>query len=113
MKANRSLRKEKSAIIGVDFILAAVLILIVSAMAVAIVFPMIGSVPMRATDVTLATALGKNTTLYRPTTNASVTLTLTAGTALGLAPMMAIATIAAGIVTLLLYAFATAKGPGL
>ncbi len=112
MKGNQKFKKDEAGIIGVDFILAAVLILIVSAMAIAIVFPMIGGVPIAATDKTLQTATGYGTK-FTPTANATITLISSTGTALGLAPMMAIAAIAAGIVTLLLYAFATAGRPTL
>ena len=113
MRINQNLRKDKTAIIGVDFIIAAIIILIIAALAIAMVYPMIGGVNTRATDLSLAKALGQNTTTYRPGGNATISLLTNTGVALSLSPMMAIASIAAGIITMLLYAFATAGRPGL
>ena len=113
MKANRKFIEGDKGIVGVDFILAAILILIVTAMAIAIIFPMITGVNTKAIDNTLATALGENTSRSRHTANATKSLVLTTGTTLGLAPMMALAAIAAGIISILLYAFSYVGRQGL
>ena len=111
MKGNQKFKKNEAGIIGVDFIIAAILILIMSALAIAIVFPMISGIPIKATDAALRAATGN--TKLNITANTSMTLVSSTGTVLALAPMMAIAAIAAGIVTLLLYAFSAAGRPGL
>jgi hypothetical protein len=114
MKGNQKYKIERkdAGIIGVDFILAAILILIVSAMAIAIVFPMIGGIPITATDNALRTAMGAGAG-FTPTANASVGLVTTTGTVMGLAPMMALAAVAAGIISILLFAFGSVTRQGL
>ena len=114
MKGNRKFKIEKNeaGVIGVDFILAAILILIVSAMAIAIIFPMIAGVPIKATDDTLRTALGAASG-FKPVANVTNTLVTNTGTTLGLAPMMALAAIAAGIISILLYAFGSVSRQGI
>ena len=112
MNKQYKIERKNAAIIGVDFIVVAIVILIISALSIAIIYPMIAGVPIASTDKLLQTATGYGTK-FTPTANATVSLITNSGVALSLAPMMSIAAIAAGIITMLLFAFASAGRPGL
>lgn len=98
MKGNKKFRNlgaDENANVGM--IILGLLILIISALAVAIFFPIMGSI-----DYTTIDASFDGT----PSQNASEAVMSTAGTVFGLNPLAALVAVAAGIIAMLLGAFA-------
>ena len=80
-------------------IMMGLLILIISALAIAVVYPIIGAPNYTSIDSNFG---GVNTT---PAKNASNVVLGTTGTVMGLNPLAALVAVAAGIISLLLGAF--------
>jgi len=110
MKANRKFKEDENGfIMGIDYLIGAILVLVMSALAIAIVYPIISGVPIASIDTSLRTALGGGAAMT-PAANSTNTLLTTTGTVMGLNPMMALVYIAAGIIIVLLSAFSGAGG---
>jgi len=120
MKANRKLKEDKNGFVGMEYIIGSILVLVISAVAITIVYPMFGGIPMTAIDNQIRAnnqadlwrgtdglAVGGtwNQTYVANATSAAVTTT---GTVMDLNPMMALVFIAAGIIVVLLSAFSGA-----
>ena len=93
MKTKKFIKNEKGA---VNMIMMGLLILIISALAIAIFYPIIGSVDTTTIDANFAGT---------PSANATTVVLSTANTVMGLNPLAALVAVAAGIITLLLGAF--------
>ena len=90
----RNLRKNHAG--AINMIVMGLLILVISALAIAIVYPIMGSV-----DTTTIDANFDGT----PAANATNTVVTTTNTVMGLNPLAALVAVAAGIISLLLGAF--------
>ena len=109
MKANRKFIEDKNA--ALNMIMMGLLILIISALAIAIFYPVLSSIGNTTTlDTSLAARVGDTSGNYTPVANASATISGTANTVMGLNPLAALVAVAAGIVTLLLGAFFVGGG---
>lgn len=97
MKRN-FIRNDKGAI---NMIVMGLLILVISVLAIAIVYPILGSV-----DTTTIDANFDGT----PSANATATIISTTNTVMGLNPLAALVAVAAGIISLLLGAFLVGGG---
>jgi len=86
---------------AINMIIMGLLILIISALAVAIFYPIVDSVDTDTIDAGLDGT---------PSANATATVVSTGNTVMGLNPLAALVAVAAGIVTLLLGAFLVGGG---
>ena len=107
MKGNQTIKKNDKAALA--YIQMGIVILIMSALAVPIVFSVIGAISPKTIDTALQSALGK-TTVYTPTANATVAVLSTTGTVLALNPLAALVAVAAGMISLLVGAFVVTTG---
>jgi len=108
MKANRKFWENKNG--ALNMIIMGLLILVISALSIAIFYPVLRSVDTSTIDSSLASKLGENTTTYTPGANATGAIASTGNTVMGLNPLAALVAVAAGIVTLLLGAFLVGGG---
>ena len=99
MKANRKFVENKDA--AINMIVMGLLILVISALAIAIFYPIISSVDTTTIDADLDGT---------PSANATATVVSTGNTVMGLNPLAALVAVAAGIITLLLGAFLVGGG---
>ena len=106
----RNLKKDKHA--AIYYIQMGIVILIMSALAVPIVFSVIGAMSPKTVDSMLQTALGK-TAVFTPAANATVNVLNISGTVLSLNPLAALVAVAAGMISLLAGAFLSTGRPGL
>ena len=95
----RKLWKNQSG--AINMIIMGLLILIISALAIAIFYPIVSSVDTDTIDADLDGT---------PAANATSTVVTTGNTVMGLNPLAALVAVAAGIVTLLLGAFLVGGG---
>ena len=89
-------------------ILMGLLILIISALAIAVVYPIISAPDYAAIDANFGGSYNSTSGEWSGTTpahNASLVVLSTTGTVMGLNPLAALVAVAAGIITLLLGAF--------
>ena len=110
MKANRKFRSFKSdENAAINMIIMGLLILVISVLAVAIIYPMMAGIDYDSIDRTLGWN-GSAADNTRPSQNASNTILSTTNTVMGLNPLAALVAVAAGIISLLLGAFLVGGG---
>jgi energy-converting hydrogenase Eha subunit C len=109
MKGNQTMKLRKNDAGALAYIQMGIVILIMSALAVPIVFSVIGAISPATIDTQLQTALGKGTG-YKPAANATAAVLTTAGTVLTLNPLAALVAVAAGMISLLVGAFVVTTG---
>lgn len=109
MKGNQTMKLRKNDAGALAYIQMGIVILIMSALAVPIVFSVIGAISPATIDTQLQTALGKGTA-YKPAANATAAVLTTAGTVLTLNPLAALVAVAAGMISLLVGAFVVTTG---
>lgn len=103
MKANRKFIENREG--ALNMIIMGLLILVISALSIAIFYPIIANIDTSTYDADLAVKLGHNASHYTPGANASDSVVTSANTVMGLNPLAALVAVAAGIITLLLGAF--------
>jgi len=102
MKANRKFTENKSG--AINMIVMGLLILIISALAIAVFYPIISAVDTTTIDAGFG---GVNET---PSANATSNVISTGNTVMGLNPLAGLVAVAAGIIALLLGAFLSGAG---
>jgi hypothetical protein len=107
MKGNQKFKKNNAGALA--YIQMGIVILIMSALAIPIVFSVVGAISPKTIDSQLQTALGKSTT-YTPAANSTAAVLTTAGTVLTLNPLAALVAVAAGMISLLVGAFVVTTG---
>jgi hypothetical protein len=111
MKANQKFREfktDENAVI--QYIMSGIVILVMSVLAIAIVYPMIAGVNLSTVDQQIATQLGENTTTYKPARNATNAVLSGANIVMGINPLAALVAVAAGILLLLMGVFTPGGG---
>jgi hypothetical protein len=104
----RSLIKDNRAILA--YIQMGIVILVMSALAVPITMAVLGATSPTTLDSQLASALGKNASVYKPARNVTLSIISTSGTVLALNPLAALVAVAAGMIALLVGAFVVTTG---
>ena len=88
------------------YIQVGIVILVLSAIAIPIVGAVMASIPANTIDSQIRVAIGSTTLTYTPCANATALVVRTSGTVLGLNPLAALVAVAAGMISLLVGAFA-------
>ena len=104
---NRIFKRNKAGALA--YIQMGIVILIMSALAVPIVFSVIGATNPSTIDDALQTALGEPAG-YTPAANATAAVLTTTGTVLTLNPLAALVAVAAGMISMLVGAFVITTG---
>ena len=84
--------------------MSGIVILVMSVLAIAIVYPIIGGVSISTIDTSLQTQLSKGTG-FTPTSNATQTVLSGTNIVMGINPLAALVAVAAGILLLLMGVF--------
>jgi hypothetical protein len=110
MKANqkfRNLKADEDAVI--QYILTGIVILVMSVLAIAIVYPVIAGVNVQTIDTNLRTAMGESSD-FKPAANATASVLSGANIVMGINPLAALVAVAAGILLLLMGVFTPGGG---
>ena len=104
MKANQSqiLKKDNSDSANIEMITMGIVAAVMFAIAIPIIFNVLGSLNISSTDTNLATALGKNTTTYTPAANATGNLITQVNSFFSIGPIYLIVVVAVGIIAAIL-----------